>query len=107
MIGKITGRLVSYNLQNKCIFKGKIQTWKSWYFMSTYLSTFTKKSKNQSYSSDFLYWIENEKNEFIEGDSKEHNMYLEVSKEYSENKYNVNFVNHNLHSGNESFISAI
>ena len=107
MIGKITGRLVSYNLQNKCIFKGKFQTWKSWYFMSTYLSTFTKKSKNQSEPSNILYWIENENNEFIEGDSKEYSLYLEVSKEYSENKYNVNFVNLNFHSENKNFISAI
>ena len=95
MLGKISGKLITYNPNTGVIHKSGLQQWKSWYFMSTYLSKYIKGEYGNN--KELIYWIEDENGQFIEGDTKESQIYLRLQKEKNEkNKKNENQLRNNL-----------
>ena len=79
MLGKISGKLITYNPNTGVIHKSGLQQWKSWYFMSTYLSKYIKGEYGNN--KELIYWIEDENGQFIEGDTKEYQTYLGLKSE--------------------------
>ena len=90
MLGRISGKLITYNPNTGVIHKSGLQQWKSWYFMSTYLSKFTKGEYGNN--KELMYWIEDASGKFIEGNTKEYQTYLRLQKERDEYLFRRQFI---------------
>ena len=90
MLGRISGKLITYNPNTHVIHRSGQQQWKSWYFMSSYLAKCIKGEYGNN--KTMIYWIEDENGQFIEGDTKEYQTYLRLQKERDESIVKRRFI---------------